>query len=309
MNTPDKLIISTDEMEYDISYNIITDGMINENINNLLYVEKQIPSTPKLVITDILYNYKNNITMLIKISSNRIFEYIKSKNELFTDRDIISAIVLLKKQIKFIIICEFKIYKLKSYLDNNNIKSGLTFIDYLTPNEIINEEYNSEAKIKFISNYFWVIPNLTLINNITLLIQNNLTLEINSGLGLISAFLKANGCNIIPTDFYQNEWINNSSSKSNFIEIEQISPIEAVHKYLTDYLIIYWSHHDEINTIEAIKIYKGKYIIYFGELDDESCINQSLYESLHKNFYLSYKFKIKNWYKIENGGYIFKKKE
>lgn len=151
--------------------------------------------------------------------------------------------------------------------DDINFLLSLNANDILKPNFYSNLKKTNTHMYLFVSKLF-LNNRHYLINNIgyTFLSENNLyelaefmkkykTLEINAGLGFYSSLLKLLGCNIIITD------INDINDN-----ISQLSSIEAIQKYPdVDILLTIWPDYINSSAYDALKLFKGKFVIYIGE--------------------------------------------
>jgi hypothetical protein len=115
------------------------------------------------------------------------------------------------------------------------------------------------ARNKFVEIYSWTIPSKEIVQNLAKFIGDDIALEIGAGTGLWAHLLQHERVNIIPTDFIP--------SKNSFTNIAKIDAILAVNKFVNfaNVLILIWPPLQSSMAYDALRLFKGKKVIYIGE--------------------------------------------
>lgn len=273
-----------------------------------IFIQYIIMNKLHVITHDIFYACKDEPHELNALCPDILSSIYKKKNHLLTNEDIMKEIKTLKSYTNALIALSDNRLELKKLLQDGDIKSAFNLIDIFAPKDIVSL-YNMTTGLlrsEYISSYGYVIPTFPIVNFITEIIGNNLTLEIGSGLGLLSAFLQANGTNVIATD--SNEWYD-ESIVDTFTEVEMINAIDAINKYETNYLIICWPPKDQPMANDALKVYKGDYLIYYGEDSDGCCADYYFFKTLeHEWEDFDSNFDNRNWNSFNDEVSIYKRK-
>lgn len=164
-------------------------------------------------------------------------------------------------------------------------------------------------------NYMHVLLNETSLNKIVNFIvskNTNYVLEVCAGMGLLAALIKSYGVPVIATDilhqseafFYENNTIKLCSN--DFSIVEQMSSVCAVKRFPTNILICCWPSPNALRY--CLPFYKGKYIIYIGELGGEACETQLFFNELEESFNCIDEVEILNFYDMHDRCLIYERR-
>lgn len=142
--------------------------------------------------------------------------------------------------------------------------------------------------------YMWFLLDDTSLNEIVTFIKgiNVATiLEVCSGYGLFAALLESHGIFVKTTDILKQNKV--WSYKNDCIEeiftdcvtkVEVLSSEAAVEKYQADMLVCCWPRKNTV--LPCLPKYKGKYILYIGELESGSCEGSKFFNYVEELFEL-----------------------
>ena len=119
----------------------------------------------------------------------------------------------------------------------------------------------------FTGNYGWSVPNEEAIESIKEFVENELVLEVGSGLGMWAKLFQSEGIRITPTDLSLNLDKNHYVKKNKgFVDVEEIDGNEAIKKY-GDHtvLMMSWPPYDDPFAYNVLKAFMGDKLIFVGE--------------------------------------------
>lgn len=183
---------------------------------------------------------------------------------------------------------------IKKLIEDKSFDQLMTLIESLTSDTTIEcTSFTVYALIKsdFNVKFSYTIPTRSCIEEIKDFVGENQILEVFSGLGLLAGCLRAIGLDVITTDSY-----TFAQDKETFSQVEKLDAVNAVAKYQTNYLLFSWIPYRNTIGFEILKIYKGNFIILFG--DREQCAEDQFYHLLEKKWTLIKKPFIKSWNSI-----------
>jgi hypothetical protein len=213
-----------------------------------------------------------------------------------------------KKLTEFIYVYKFvndtrSVSSIKNLIEEKNFVKLMTIIESLTSDTTVDcTSFTIYALIKsdFNVKFSYTIPTRSCIEEIKDFVGENQILEVFSGLGLLAGCLRAIGLNVITTDSY-----TFAQDKETFTQVEKLDAVNAVAKYPTNYLLLSWIPKRDTIGFEILKIYKGNFIILFGESD--CCAEDQFYNFLEKEWTLIKKPFIKSWNSIYDRCEIFER--
>ncbi len=181
------------------------------------------------------------------------------------------------------------------YIPKQFTKNDINFLLSLNANDILEPNFYSNLKktnthmYLFVSNLFmeyrrYLIRNIgytflseTNLYELAEFMKNYKTLEINAGLGFYSSLLQLLGCNIIITDI--------NDKLSPYTNIEELTSIEAIQKYPdVDILLTIWPDYINLSAYHALKLFKGKFVIYIGESKYGCTATLEFFNELQKSY-------------------------
>jgi hypothetical protein len=190
-----------------------------------------------------------------------------------------------------------------------NIIDNKILPDELSPNILDNftlrDHYLNYMGFSILTNKF--------INSLSKFIGNKKCLEVMSGCGSLSYFLKKSGVKIIPTDNFtwKHDWF---TYETFWLEIENIDAVSAIKKYGkdVDFIIMSWPYMDDTAynvLIEMRNINPKCKLIYIGEEEGGCTANDQFFDISNfiddENFSKVYD-NFQQWYRIHDKPYLIK---
>jgi hypothetical protein len=113
--------------------------------------------------------------------------------------------------------------------------------------------------------------------------------ELGAGSGYWSYELQKFGVDVVATDemgelFYSFRKGGQTRWAEKYVEIEKLNAVEAIRKYPNRVPLIVWPSLGEPWAADALDIYTGNVVIYFGEGHGNACADDRFHETLDQRF-------------------------
>jgi len=158
----------------------------------------------------------------------------------------------------------------------------------------------SERRVELINKYSFGIPTTSVLKRIA---TYSPIIELGAGTGYWASSLEAVGCDILAYD--NGSW--DSVWTKNHTEILK-GDERILESYKDRNLLLCFPMHRDSISLNAVKNFKGKYLIYIGELED-TCIESGdcagFLEELHKSYKFVEKLPLPNWPDMKDAVHIY----
>jgi hypothetical protein len=164
-----------------------------------------------------------------------------------------------------------------------DLDGALELLGEIAPNSLL-ESRDDAAKGNFISNYSYAVPTTDAITEISRFFQDKgPILEVSAGLGLWSALLQLAGLDMIPSDAFASDGLEEAKESDTFTSVTHMDSIEAIHLNKTPCLFICWPTYNDPFAFESLKAFEGEYLLYIGE-HYGCCADDHFFELLEKEW-------------------------
>lgn len=178
---------------------------------------------------------------------------------------------------------------------------------------IANGDYFAACDIKdrFRYSYAWAIPSEQAVSEICKFASGSSILEINSGKGLWAELIRGAGLSIVATDLFYDEWGSlpnnpyhrvalasnldefNGRLHGNVFKAEAVQSVKNNREH--DVLMSVWPCMDMDYATKALREFRGSRFVLVGDRKNQVCGDDSLYETLLREWKLEKEVTIPNF--------------
>lgn len=133
--------------------------------------------------------------------------------------------------------------------------------------------------------------------------------EVGAGKAYWASVLRNMGVDIIATDRYPIQQNGYQKADHEFVEnMEYLTANQAIKSYPDRNVFMCWPEYNRSWAYEALKLIKGQYLIYIGELKDGCCADKKFFNYLEKHFEEVETLPLMSWVGIHDVCIVYRRK-
>ncbi len=171
--------------------------------------------------------------------------------------------------------------------------------------EIHGSEYEAfKERGRLTRHYSWAVPTEEALQTITDLSP---IVEVGAGTGYWGRLLAERGAHILCLDAYLGEE-NHYKHKTTFGNVFRGDERVLNHMAPRTNLLLCWPPFRDPMAANAVKLFRGRYLVYVGESDDGCTGDKEFHQLVYKNWTLVTEVSIPRWWGIYDSLYVYKRR-